>query len=110
MGLAVLPGRLKEELEILGRYMIADDYAEKIKNDAKVEKHLDWAEKIHNKYSDINAENVDKILKDEVGVTFSRVLEYAGVYKRDAAGNELSLIHISEPTRRDGASRMPSSA
>ncbi len=65
-GHAVLPGRLKEELEIFGRYMVADDYAEKIKNDYKVEKHLDWAEKIYNKYYDINGENVDKILKDEV--------------------------------------------
>ncbi|MFR4478713.1 UDP-glucose--hexose-1-phosphate uridylyltransferase [Fusobacterium sp.] len=96
MGLAVLPGRLKEELEILGRYMVADDYAEKIKNDAKVEKHLAWAEKIYNKYSDINGENVDKILKDEVGVTFSRVLEYAGVYKRDAEGQNGFLRFVEK--------------
>ncbi|MFR1676096.1 MAG: galactose-1-phosphate uridylyltransferase, partial [Fusobacterium sp.] len=96
MGLAVLPGRLKEELEILGKYMVADDYAEKIKNDAKVEKHLAWAEKIYNKYSDINGENIDKILKDEVGVTFSRVLEYAGVYKRDAEGQNGFLRFVEK--------------
>ncbi len=96
MGLAVLPGRLKEELEILGRYMVADDYAEKIKNDAKVEKHLAWAEKVYNKYSDINSDNVEKILKDEIGVTFSRVLEDAGVYKRDAEGKNGFLRFIEK--------------
>ena len=69
---------------------------EKIKNDAKVEKHLAWAEKIYNKYSDINGENIDKILKDEVGVTFSRVLEYAGVYKRDAEGQNGFLRFVEK--------------
>ena len=86
MGLAVLPGRLKEELEILGQYMVSSDYAEKIKNDPKVEKHLAWAENIHKKYSDLTAENISRILQDEVGITFSRVLEDAGVYKRNEEG------------------------
>ena len=96
MGLAVLPGRLKEELEILGKYLVADDYAEKIKNDAKVEKHLVWVKKIKEKYSNIDSNNVEKILKDEVGVTFSKVLEYAGVYKRDIEGKNGFLRFIEK--------------
>ena len=96
MGLAVLPGRLKEELEILGEYLISDDYAEKIKNDPKVEKHSAWAENIHKKYSSLTAENIGKVLQDEVGITFSRVLEDAGVYKRDEEGQAGFLRFIEK--------------
>ena len=36
----------------------------------------------------VNAENVDKIVKDEIGLVFAKVLEHAGVFKRDEAGKE----------------------
>ena len=86
MGLAVLPGRLKEELEILSEYIVASNYEEKIKNDSKVEKHLDWIKNIMKKHEKISSQNAYDILKSEVGITFSRVLEDAGVYKRDEKG------------------------
>ena len=88
MGLAVLPGRLKEELEILGKYMTEPDFETKIKNDPKVEKHLNWAVNIQKKHFEITPKNVESILKDEVGITFSRVLEDAGVYKRTPEGQK----------------------
>lgn len=91
MGLAVLPGRLKEELEILSQYIVEENYEEKIKNDAKVEKHLDWIKKIMVKHKNISSQNAHNILKSEVGITFSRVLEDAGVYKRDEKG-QLGLL------------------
>ncbi|MDU1909701.1 UDP-glucose--hexose-1-phosphate uridylyltransferase [Fusobacterium sp.] len=86
MGLAVLPGRLKEELEILERYMTESDFKTKIKNDTKVEKHLEWAININKKYLKITSENIKNILKNEIGITFSRVLEDAGVFKRNIEG------------------------
>lgn len=86
MGLAVLPGRLKEELEILSRYIVENDYENRIQNDSKVEKHLEWIKNIIKKYEKISSQNAYDILKSEVGITFSRVLEDAGVYKRDEKG------------------------
>ena len=86
MGLAVLPGRLKEELEILSKYIVEPNFEEKVKNDAKVEKHLEWIKNIVKKHKNITSQNAHDILKSEVGITFSRVLEDAGVYKRDEKG------------------------
>lgn len=79
MGLAVLPGRLKEEMQIMANYLVEKDGYKKIKDDEKVSKHYPWIEEVVTKYSDINKDNVDKILKDEVGIVFSKVLEHAGV-------------------------------
>lgn len=39
-------------------------------------------------YTDINEENIDDILKKEVGKVFVRVLEDAGVYKCTPEGRE----------------------
>lgn len=94
MGLAVLPGRLKEELEILKKYMLEPDFKTKIKNDPKVVKHLEWAINIQEKHVKITSENIKTILKDEIGVTFSRVLEDAGVYKRNNEGEKGFLRFI----------------
>ena len=68
MGLAVLPGRLKEELGVLGSLMVEENPLALIKENEKVVKHLDWCEKILAKYSDITKENVDEILRKEVGI------------------------------------------
>ncbi|RHG38791.1 UDP-glucose--hexose-1-phosphate uridylyltransferase [Fusobacterium varium] len=95
MGLAVLPGRLKEELEILEKYMLEPAFKTKIKNDPKVVKHLEWAINIQEKHVKITSENIKTILKDEIGVTFSRVLEDAGVYKRNNEG-EKGLLRFIE--------------
>lgn len=86
MGLAVLPGRLKEEIEILSGYITQENCLEKIKNDEKVIKHLEWIKKIIQKHEKISSQNAQDILKSEIGITFSRVLEDAGVYKRDEDG------------------------
>lgn len=86
MGLAVLPGRLKEEMKILGELMLKENAAELIRADEKVEKHADWYEEILAKYKNITAENVENIIKVEIGIAFSKVLENAGVYKQDEDG------------------------
>ena len=38
--------------------------------------------------SDINKNNVDDILKTEIGIVFAEVLEHAGVYKQTEKGIE----------------------
>ncbi|MFA9399028.1 MAG: UDP-glucose--hexose-1-phosphate uridylyltransferase [Clostridiaceae bacterium] len=83
MGLAVLPARLKEELELLSPYLLNRN--KDIKEDILL-KHKDWLNDMLDKYQDINITNVDTILKEEVGKKFMTVLEHAGVYKRDEKG------------------------
>ena len=85
MGLAVLPSRLKDELNSLGEMMVnGGDY----RKDETLSKHADFADDIIARYPDINADNVLDILKAEVGAVFSRVLECAGVYKCTKEGRE----------------------
>ena len=88
MGLAVLPGRLKEEMGILAELMVKPNASELIRGNEKVEKHADWCDEILKKYNDITAENIENIIKIEIGVAFSKVLENAGVYKQDENGKE----------------------
>jgi len=83
MGLAVLPARLKDEMATLQDAMLK---GLDIRSIESIEKHADWADEIRAKYDDINADNIDKIIKDEIGIVFSKVLEDAGVFKRDEKG------------------------
>lgn len=91
MGLAVLPARLKEELEALGEAIVN---GEDIRANATLEKHADWVEEFIPQYEDINTENITNILRAETGKVFSKVLEHAGVYKRDEAGRKAFLRFI----------------
>ena len=83
MGLAVLPSRLKEEMEILSDYIVD---GKDIRSNEKIEKHADWVDEFRPKYPVINAENVDAVIKEEIGIVFKKVLEDAGVFKRDVKG------------------------
>lgn len=82
MGLAVLPARLKEELRILAE-LIVD--GKDIAADERVAHHAAWVAAFADNYS-FTKENVEDILRREVGKTFVRVLEDAGVYKRNTEG------------------------
>ena len=92
MGLAVLPARLKEEMRILGEKLVAGDdiYADEV-----TALHADWANEFKKNYT-ITADNVDAIIKDEVGKVFAKVLEHAGVYKRDENGKAAFLRFVDE--------------
>ena len=85
MGLAVLPARLKEEMEILAEYLVE---GKDIKSNEQIEKHADWVETFVSKYDAITSENVMAILEKEVGTVFTHVLEDAGVFKCTPEGRE----------------------
>lgn len=87
MGLAVLPARLKTEMELLKEAMLSGTDIEK---DERIAKHKAWAEAIKNKY-DITEENCDDILKHEIGVVFAAILEQCGVFARTEKGKEQFL-------------------
>jgi len=84
MGLAVLPARLKEELNTLKEYLI--NKTADISNDEMVAKHSDWYTYLLEKHSNITVENVYAILQEEVGLKFLEVLCHAGVFKRNETG------------------------
>lgn len=85
MGLAVLPARLKGEMETLADAIVN---GKDIRADETIEKHADWVEEFLPKYDTVTAENVTEILHKEIGLVFSKVLEHAGVYKRDEEGQK----------------------
>jgi len=84
MGLAVLPARLKEELNVLKEYLI--NKTADVSNDETVAKHSDWYKYLLEKHSNISEENAYEILQEEVGLKFLEVLCHAGVFKRDETG------------------------
>ena len=87
MGLAVLPARLKGELSRLGEMLVSggDPAA-----DEELAKHAPWVAELRKRHA-FTADNVDGILRDEVGRVFAQVLEHAGVFKCDAQGREAFL-------------------
>lgn len=86
MGLAILPPRLKDELQIVEDFLLG-----------KVEKvadyHQEWANQLKIDYS-ISPDNVSQVVQEAVGKVFSRVLEDAGVYKRTPQGQAAFLRFV----------------
>ncbi|MBE5899806.1 MAG: UDP-glucose--hexose-1-phosphate uridylyltransferase [Lachnospiraceae bacterium] len=83
MGLAVLPSRLKDEMEELADYIIN---GKDIRKNETLSKHADWVDEFLPNYSDVNSDNINDIIEKEVGKVFCQVLEDAGVYKCDEEG------------------------
>lgn len=88
MGLAVLPARLKEEIEGIKNALLQKT---DLRSDEKLKKHADWVEEFLPEYGGgdgINPQNIDSILQQEIGKVFMEVLEDAGVYKNTAEGQK----------------------
>ena len=85
MGLAVLPARLKGEMELLEEYILE---GKDIRSNEQIAKHADWVDEFLPAYTDVNADNIRHILEQEVGKVFCQVLEDAGVYKCTEDGME----------------------
>ena len=85
MGLAVLPARLKGEMEVLADYIVNK---KDIRSHEQIEKHADWVDRFLPQYHAITAENVMGVLEQEVGKVFVSVLEDAGVFKCTPEGRE----------------------
>ena len=85
MGLAVLPARLKDEMENLASAILT---GKEIRADEELAKHADWVEEFLPRHPELNKENIHSILQQEIGQVFVKVLEDAGVFKCDPAGRE----------------------
>ncbi|MGN0464496.1 MAG: UDP-glucose--hexose-1-phosphate uridylyltransferase [Acutalibacteraceae bacterium] len=82
MGLAVLPSRLKNEMALLKKAVLN---GENFENDETIGKHFAWFNSFSGNYT-FTEENITDILHNEIGKTFSKALEHAGVFKRDENG------------------------
>ena len=91
MGLAVLPARLKNELELLAEALVTGG---QIRGDEILDKHADWADELRQKYGTFQKDTVEEILQEEVGLVFEKVLEDAGVYKNTPEGREAFLRFV----------------
>ncbi|EHI74682.1 galactose-1-phosphate uridylyltransferase [Streptococcus criceti] len=78
MGLAILPPRLKEELVEVENYLI-NQYNE------IADYHKTWADELKSSVN-VSVGNVHQVVQHAVGQVFVRVLEDAGVYKRNPDG------------------------
>lgn len=86
MGLAVLPSRLKKEMESL-KTLLIENRLEEIKLDDDLKKHYDFAAKIKETYN-IKEVDLEEVIKEEIGMVFLNVLKDAGVFKDTEKGQE----------------------
>jgi UDPglucose--hexose-1-phosphate uridylyltransferase len=89
MGLAVLPGRLREELEIIAELLVGTRTPEMITRDAAhpQHKHAAWIDELIKKYGTaMSMEAAQVALREEVGAKYLAVLEDAGVFKQSHDG------------------------
>lgn len=98
MGLAVLPARLKQEMELLAEYIVS---GKNIRENEVLEKHADWVDEFLPSYGNVTSddkvttENIMNILQNEIGKVFVQVLEDAGVYKCTPEGLEAFMRFIN---------------
>ena len=92
MGLAVLPSRLKGEMEQLADYIVN---GKDLRSNEALAKHADWVEAFSKNYDHIDSANINEILQQEIGKVFCEVLECAGVYKNTDEGMEAFLRFVN---------------
>ena len=90
MGLAILPPRLKAEVEQVASYLVGE-------GDTVATYHQEWADQLKAKYPDLaDKEKSLEIVKDSVGAIFARVLEDAGVYKQTEQGQAAFMRFVEQ--------------
>ena len=91
MGLAVLPARLKDEMAALQEAILN---SKDLCSDKALEKHADWVEEFLPKYDTVTKDNIEEIIRKEIGLVFSEVLEDAGVYKCTEEGRKAFMRFV----------------
>ncbi|WP_300350827.1 UDP-glucose--hexose-1-phosphate uridylyltransferase [Clostridium sp.] len=81
MGLAVLPGRLLNELEDIKKFILGNCEISKVK-----EYHHPWSIYLKDKFKKENYSSIDTFIEDELSLKFSKVLEHCGVFKLNPKG------------------------
>ena len=68
-----------------------------IRNDEVLAKHADWVDMLSAKYT-MDESNVDDIIRKEIGIVYSEILEQCGVFSRDEEGRA-QLIKFIESVK-----------
>ena len=92
MGLAVLPARLKTEMEELKTAILEK---KDICTQPELEKHGKWLEELRSKYPVLDQTNMDAVFEQEIGLVFMQVLEDSGVYKRTEEGQKAFMRFVN---------------
>ncbi|MFS0785777.1 UDP-glucose--hexose-1-phosphate uridylyltransferase [Shouchella sp. 1P09AA] len=89
MGLAILPGRLKKELEEIAAVLLNEHAETSLSQSPYTQKHRHWATELKRRLGQkLTKDNIDDELKKEVGHIFMNVLHHAGVFKDSKDGLE----------------------
>ena len=81
MGLFILPGRLKEELAEVAKYIEGKEY-----NRDKIEKHRQWADSFKEKYAAGTPNGAQELIRLELAKLCMLLLSDAAVYKDTPQG------------------------
>ena len=82
MGLAVLPGRLLTELEVIKNFLTRECDLNSV-----AEYHRSWAQELNQKFTYLKElKSIDEFVNDELGSKFVKVLEYCGVFPLTESG------------------------
>ncbi len=91
MGLAVLPARLKDEMEELKCAILSGT---DLRATETLASHADWAESFLPKYPSITEDNIMDIIHEEIGLVFNEVLKDAGVFKCTQEGRDAFMRFV----------------
>lgn len=90
MGLAILPPRLKEEVEQVAAYLVGEDVS-------VTDYHQEWANALKKSNPGLSDKaQALEIAQESVGKIFARVLEDAGVYKQTVEGQEAFMRFVEQ--------------
>ncbi len=90
MGLAILPPRLKEEVEQVAAYLVGKDVS-------VADYHQEWADELKESNPDLtDKDQALNIVQESVGKIFARVLEDAGVYKQTVEGQAAFMRFVEQ--------------
>ena len=90
MGLAILPPRLKKEVEQVAAYLVGEDVS-------VADYHQEWADELKENHPDLRDKvQALEIVQESVGNIFDRVLEDAGVYKQTEEGQAAFMRFVEQ--------------
>ena len=90
MGLAILPPRLKEEVEQVAAYLVGEDVS-------VAAYHQEWADELKESHPGLTDKvQALEIVQESVGKIFARVLEDAGVYKQTEEGQAAFMRFVEQ--------------
>ena len=90
MGLAILPPRLKEEVEQVAAYLVGEDVS-------VADYHQEWADELKESQPGLtDKDQALNIVQESVGKIFARVLEDAGVYKQTEEGQAAFMRFVEQ--------------